>query len=466
MFFDNTVAAATPQHELADQLQGDLFLPETPGYDEARLAWNRAVDQYPALIVVAHGTADVVAAVRYADAHALKIAVQSTGHGVHRAADGALLIVTARMTDVQVNVTAQTAWVEAGAEWGMVLEKTQAVGLAPLLGSSPNVGVIGYTLGGGMGWLARQYGLATDSVQRFEVVTADGEVRTVSRSEHPDLFWGLRGGGGSLAIITSVEMQLYPVTTVYGGNLIYPASMAREVILRYREWIKDAPDALTSSFAIMNFPPIPAVPDFLRGKSVIMVRGCYTGSVEAGEALIRPWLEWQAPLANLFGPLPFSQVAMISNDPLDPMPAMSSGAWLRELSDAAIDTIVRYALPHGDAPVLTMTEVRHAGGAISRVPMSESPIGHRDATHVLLLVAATPTPEAHHHASAYAIRFKEELQPALDGIYLNFLDGPEARTRTRDAYALESYLWLRRLKVKYDAQDRFCHSFDIRPLQS
>ncbi|MCB0187842.1 MAG: FAD-dependent oxidoreductase, partial [Caldilineaceae bacterium] len=172
------------------QLQGDLFLPETPGYDEARLAWNRAVDQYPALIVVAHGTADVVAAVRYADAHALKIAVQSTGHGVHRAADGALLIVTARMTDVQVNVTAQTAWVEAGAEWGMVLEKTQAVGLAPLLGSSPNVGVIGYTLGGGMGWLARQYGLATDSVQRFEVVTADGEVRTVSRSEHPDLFWG------------------------------------------------------------------------------------------------------------------------------------------------------------------------------------------------------------------------------------------------------------------------------------
>ncbi|MCB1376466.1 MAG: FAD-binding oxidoreductase, partial [Rhodobacteraceae bacterium] len=197
-------------------------------------------------------------------------------------------IVTARMTDVQVNVTAQTAWVEAGAEWGMVLEKTQAVGLAPLLGSSPNVGVIGYTLGGGMGWLARQYGLATDSVQRFEVVTADGEVRTVSRSEHPDLFWGLRGGGGSLAIITSVEMQLYPVTTVYGGNLIYPASMAREVILRYREWIKDAPDALTSSFAIMNFPPIPAVPDFLRGKSVIMVRGCYTGSVEEGEALIRP----------------------------------------------------------------------------------------------------------------------------------------------------------------------------------
>lgn len=462
-FTRTKVQEETSQQEFRTQISGKLYLPGEPGFDMARRTWNLTIDQAPAMIVVARSTADIAAAVRYADTHNLKVAVQATGHGISRPANGALLIVTAQMNEVLIDADAQSAWVQAGAECGMVLEKAQAVGLAPLLGSSPNVGVTGYTLGGGMGWLARKYGLATDSVIQFEVVTADGEVRWVSRREHQDLFWGLRGGGGSLAIITSMEIKLYPVTEVYGGNLIYPVSMANEVIHFYREWIKTAPDELTSSFAIMNFPPIPDVPEFLRGQSVIMVRGCYVGPMAEGEALLRPWLTWREPMMNLFGPMPFSQVGMISNDPQDPMPAMTSGAWMRELSDAAIDTIVRYGVSVAGSSPLIMTEVRHTGGAMSHVTAEESPIGHRDASHVLCLVAATPTPEAFHAASDYAGRFKTELRLALDGVYMNFLEGEEARTRTKEAYATESYNRLRELKAKYDVQDRFCHSFDIHP---
>lgn len=463
MFFDTRVAVATPLQALRNEVQGAFYLPGDPEYDSARRAWNLTVDQHPAVIVVALSVTDVVVAVRYAAAAGLKVAVQATGHGIRKAADGALLIVTAQMKAVMVDAATQTAWVQAGAEWGKVLEQTQAVGLAPLLGSSPNVGAIGYTLGGGMGWLARKYGLATDSVVRFEVVTADGQVWTVSKEEHPDLFWGLRGGGGSLAIITGMVIKLYPVTTVYGGNLIYPASMAKAVIHFYREWIKTAPEELTSSFAIMNFPPLPDVPEFLRGQSVIMVRGCYVGSMAAGEALIQPWLAWQAPLANLFGPMPFSQVGMISNDPQEPMPVLTTGAWLRELSDAAIETLVSYGVSHHGSSPLIMTEVRHTGGALSRVTSAESPIGHRDAAHVLCLVAATPTADAFRMTHEYATRFKAELQPVLDGVYMNFIEGDEARHRTKDAYSLENYYWLRKLKAKYDATDRFCHSFAIRP---
>jgi FAD/FMN-containing dehydrogenase len=463
MFFDNAVATAAPEHALRSQIAGDLYLPADAGYEGARRAWNLTVNQHPALIVVARSAADVAAAVRYAGGAGLKVAVQATGHGISRAADGALLIVTARLCGVRVDAATQTAWVEAGAEWGMVLAQTQPVGLAPLLGSSPNVGVTGYTLGGGMGWLARKYGLAADSVNRFQVVTADGELRWVSATEHQDLFWGLRGGGGSLAIVVGMEIKLYPVTTVYGGNLIYPASMAKEVIHFYRDWIKDAPDELTSSFALMNFPPLPEVPEFLRGQSVIMVRGCYVGAVADGEALLRPWLAWREPLVNLFGAMPFSQVGLISNDPQDPMPALTTGAWLRALTDEAIETLVEYAFADGSSPLI-MTEVRHTGGAIGRVRSTESPIGHRDAAHVLCLVAATPTPALFQAAAAYAQQFKQALQPVLDGVYMNFLEGEEARTRTKEAYMLGNYIWLRQLKQKYDAGDRFCHSFDIQPL--
>jgi len=450
---------------LQAKIQGTVLVQGDAHYDDIRQAWNRSVDQHPAVIVVAASATDILKAVRFAREENLGIAIQSTGHGVVRPADGGMLIVTSRMNNVHIDPDEQTAWVEAGVKWGAVLEKAQAFGLAPLLGSSPTVGVVGYTLGGGMGWLARKYGMAADSVLVFELVTAGGRLVRASASENSDLYWALRGsGGGSFGIVTGMEIKLHPVSTVYGGNLFYPANMAKVVMLRYRDWIASAPDELTSAIVLMNFPPIPAVPDFLRGKSAVMIRGCYTGSVKDGEALIQAWLDWQPPLANMWRAMPFSEVATISSDPEDPMPGMITGAWMRVLSDAAIDTLIKYGISVDGSSPLTVTEIRHAGGAIARVDKHANAFGNRNASLVLNLVGATPTPEARARMESHTSAMLEELRPAMTGgVYLNFLDGKAAAERTKDAFLPESYQRLMAVKASYDPENRFRFGFNIPP---
>jgi len=454
-----------PWAELQQRVRGAVVSPADPCYDQMRQGWNLRVDQHPALLVVAATAADVAEAVRYARAHDLGIAVQSTGHGTVRpAAADDLLIVTSRLSGVRVDVETHTAWVGAGAKWAAVLDHAQAVGLAPLLGSSPDVGVVGYTLGGGMGWLARKYGLAADHVHHFELVTVDGELLRASATENPDLFWALRGGGGGLGIVTGMEIQIFPVSTVYGGNLIYPAQLATEAFHRFREWIATAPDELTSSIALMNLPSLPIVPEPLRGQSVVFIRGCYCGAVEDGKALLQPWRDWRTPAFDLFHELPFGQVGTISNDPEDPLPGLSSGAWLRELSDAAIDTLVRFGHVERGPNTLLATEVRHAGGAISRVPPDSTAYSNRDASLSLQLIAITPTPEAYQHARHYIDDLQHTLRPALTGgVYLNFLEGEESQQRTRDGFSTATYHRLAQLKAKYDPDNRLRSGFAIPP---
>jgi hypothetical protein len=454
-----------PLAQLRATLRGQAILPEDPDYDAARMAWNLAVDQHPALVIIAQTADDIAEAVRFAVALDLSVAVQATGHGVIREASDSLLIVTSNMTNVRVDPDARTAWISAGAKWGRVLAQTREVGLAPLLGSSPDVGAVGYTLGGGMGWLARKYGLSTDSVVRFELVTADGKLVIASKDENPDLFWGLRGGGGNFGVITGMEVRLYPVTTVYGGNLFYPAGQAKDVYAHYCEWLASAPDELTSSVVLMNFPPLPEMPDFLRGQSFVIVRGCYCGPVEEGEKLLEHWRKWQTPILDDFKTMPFSDVATISNDPIDPAPGLSSGAWLGDLSDEAIDILMRYVLPQGGPPLLVFGEVRHAGGAISKVDPLSAAYGNREALYSLQVVGVTPTPEVHATVSQHVAKFKSELGPHLHGgVYLNFLEGMEARERTRQGYGPETYARLRALKAKYDPHNRFSHSYDFAPV--
>lgn len=454
----------TTKIELPAQLQGKVLTSEDAAYQEERLAWNRCVDQYPTFIVLAQSAADVAAAVVFARENQLDVAVQSTGHGNIRPADNCLLIRTSGMNGVAIDAKAQTAWVEAGVTWGTVLARAQAVGLAPLLGSAPHVGAIGYTLGGGMGWLARKYGLSADNVKRFELVTAVGELIQVSATEYPDLFWGLRGGGGTLGIVTGMEIQLYPVTTVYGGNLYYPAPMAKAVFAHYRRWLESAPDELTSSVALMNFPPIPEMPDFLRGQSFVIVRGCYCGSIADGERLLAHWREWQAPLLDDFKAMPFSEVATISNDPVDPMPGLSSGAWLHNLTDEAVETLIRYIFVKDGPPPFILAEVRHAGGAMSRVQAQANAYGNRQAQHLLQVVGVTPTPEAHSALRQTIARMKRELQGALTGgVYMNFLEGVESQQRVRDGLTDQGYERMASLKAAYDPDNRFSYAFQIPP---
>lgn len=449
---------------LQSRVRGQVITPESALYDEARLAFNRLVNQHPALILIAANAGDVAEGVRFARGQRLGVAIQSTGHGVILPADDAVMIITSQLRDLLVDANSRTAYVGAGLKWGEVLAETQKYGLAPLLGSSPGVGVVGYTLGGGLGWLGRKYGLSCDSVHTFEVVSADGRLLTASAIENPDLFWSLRGGGGGFGIVTGMVIQLHPVETVYGGNLFYPGEMAREVMQRYREWIRTAPDALTTSVVLMNYPPFPQVPEPLRGKSFVMVRGCYAGPAEEGEAQLKFWRDWKTPVIDDFKAMPFTQVAKISSDPVNPAPSKATGAWLRSLSDSAIDALIRASRPQDGPPMLAVVEVRHAGGAIGRVPASESAYSLRDSELLLFSVGMAATPEAGARIDALTGRMKQELAAELTGgVYMNFVGGMEARERTRDGYSEEAFQRLQASKAKYDPENVFGYSYAIAP---
>lgn len=441
---------------LRGRVAGAVVMPDDPAYDSARAVWNLTVDQRPALIVMAESASDVAEAVRFAGDHDLDVAVQETGHGIVRPADGALLINTSPMAGVSVDPAERTARVHAGTKWGQVLAESHPHGLAPLLGSTPTVGAIGYTLGGGMGWLARKYGLAADSVISFEVVTADGLQRAVSAEDNPDLFWGLRGGGGSLAVVTAMTVRLFPVDTVYGGVLVYPDTLAVELLRRWRAWIADLPDEMTSAVKIINMPDLDIAPPPLRGRTVAILEGCYCGSLDEGEALIRSWREWQTPFLDAFGPLPFSRVREISQDPPDPMPSVVTGVWLNSLDDAAVDEIVRFATLQAGPVPLIFIEVRHAGGAIARADAAASAFGHRDAPFLLQAVGLGPTPQMRNAVIDYTNRLKAALRPSLTGtVYMNFLEGEESVARVQDGFPAVTFARLAALKAKYDPNNRF-----------
>lgn len=449
--------------ELRSRITGEVLVPGHPDYDSRRQAWNLSYRHDPALIVMPAAAADVATAVRHAAATGMPVVVQATGHGFIRAADGAMLLLTAKLDSVTVDPDNWTARIGAGAKWQKVLGPAVASGLAPLLGSTPDVSAVGYTLGGGMGWLARKYGLSADHVRAIEIVTADGLIRRASPDSEPDLFWALRGGGaGSLGVVTAIEIDLVPVASLYAGNLLYPPDMAREVAARYREWIAGAPEELTSSVCFMNFPPLEEVPEVIRGKPFTIVRGAFIGSDDDGAELLGFWRNWRSPDLDMWGRIPFSEVATISNDPLDPIPAAASTEWLDVLSDEAVDVLVR-ALFETDGPSpLIFAEVRHAGGAISRQPEHPNAYGNRARQHVLEMVGITPDPASFAAAEAFIARLQRELAPhTAGGAYLNFLEGEEKVRRSREGFEPESWDRLRQVKQVYDPGNLFSHGIAI-----
>src|SRR5215467_10636911 len=250
---------------LQTAIAGQVSVPGQAGYDQARQAWNLAVDERPSIVVVAESSPDVVNAVRYARAHGIRIAPQGTGHGADplEPLDGAMLLRTTRMRQVRIDPAARTARAEAGALWQDVIVPAAEHGLAGLAGSSPNVGVTGYTLGGGLGFLARRYGLAANSVTAADLVTPGGDLVHIDADHEPDLFWAVRGGGGGVGVVTALEMQLYPVPELYAGDLFFPVQRAAEVLHFWREWTASVPDEVTSIGRIVRIPPLPAVPDQL-----------------------------------------------------------------------------------------------------------------------------------------------------------------------------------------------------------
>jgi hypothetical protein len=451
--------------ELRARLRGTLLRPGEEGYDEARAAWNLNAHQRPAVVVVAEGAADVMAAVRFARGAGMGVGVMATGHGVGTPAEGGMLISTSRMRGVRVDPVSLKARVEAGALWKDVIPEAYAHGLASLAGSAPHVGVVGYTMGGGFGWLGRKYGLNSASVTQAEVVTSGGELVRVRSNENADLFWGLKGGGGNFGIVTSLEFRLYPLATVYGGSVFYPAEKASEVLELYSHWSEGLPDEMTTAVTFMNIPPLPSLPEALRGRSVIVVKGCYCGEKpESGEGMFRPVREgFGEPIMDTFKEMPVSEMDQISMDPVDPLGVIQHAELLSDLSSGAINTLVRVAGAESGSP-LTILELRQLGGALAHSPEHPNLLGSGNARFSMNAIGATFTLEMEEDVKDHIALLTGEISPYRTGeTFLNFMEEDPAADRVRAAYTPEDWDRLVDLKDRRDPHNLFCFNRNVPP---
>ena len=340
----------------ADDAPARVLGPGHPDYETRRWGFNTVLEHHPALIVEARCAADVVAGVRLATAEGRAVAVMATGHGPSRPADDAVLIRTDCLADVAVNPEGRTARVGAGARWGDVIAAATPHGLAPLNGTSPHVGVTGYTLGGGIGLLSRRYGFAADHVSRLDVVTADGELRRVSAGDagDADLFWAMRGAGANFGVVTELEIELFPVAELLGGELCFGPGSAGDVAAAYVEWAADAPDTMASSLLLAVYPDDPAVPAGLRGRHITHVR--VADSAEGHDA--EGHLDASARVDELravgprvvdtVGVMPYAEVGSIHHEPVDePVPAYDRNVLLSRLGASAAAVLVDHAGPDG-----------------------------------------------------------------------------------------------------------------------
>jgi FAD/FMN-containing dehydrogenase len=381
-----------PQHAASPDL---LVFPGQPGWDEARRAWNLSVDQRPAAVALPETVDDVVAAVDHARASGLRVAVQGTGHGAGSTSlDGTLLVNTVRLTGVEVDAAARVARVAAGAVWRDVVEAAAPYGLTPLHGSAPDVGVVGYSLGGGIGWLARKHGLAASSILSAEIVVADGEVVRTGPETDPGLFWAIRGGGGSFGVVTELELALYPVAEAYAGWLAWPIERAVEVLGRWAEWTKDAPEEVTSVGRLLQIPPAPEVAAPLRGRRLVVVEAAFLGDEHAGRELLAP-LRALGPELDTFAVVPARDLAELHRDPPGPAPGRGEG-WLLDGFDPAVAAaVVEAAAMDGTSPLFSL-EVRHLGGALGRPDPNGGVLSHLEAPYAMysLGIASSRTARA------------------------------------------------------------------------
>jgi hypothetical protein len=409
------------------RIDGRVAVPGDPDWDQARLAWNLAVDQNPVAIALVENADDVAKTVRFAAENGLKVAGQGTGHGAGPLPplDGTILIKTERMRGIEVDTEERSARVEAGVLSLELAEAAGAHGLASLPGSSPDVGVIGYTLGGGLSWLGRQYGFACNNVNAIELVTAAGETKTVDATDDPDLFWALRGGGGGYAIVTALHLALLPIADIYAGILIFPAELGTAAFRAYRDWAAEAPEEVTSIARLLRPPPIPDVPEPLRGKALITIDAAFTGGREAGEELIAPLRAIGEPLMDSFDRIPTAGLCRIHMDPEQPVPGLTAHAPVGELSDEAIEAFVANGPGPETGSTLLLAELRHLGGALGRRTEGAGALDRLDFPFVMSAVGALMAPDAGETVPRDLARIEEAMAPfRATGGYFNFVDSP------------------------------------------
>ncbi len=445
-------------------LSGRVIAPGEADWDEARLAWNLAVDQQPAAVARPETVADVQAVVEFARRRDLRVAPQGTGHNAHGLEgklERSILLKTDRMRGVTIDARRRRARVEAGALWQDVTVPAAEHGLAALAGSSPDVGVVGYTLGGGLSWLSRKYGLAANNVAAIELVTAEGEHLRADHEHHPDLFWALRGGGGSFGVVTAIEIELFPVTQVYAGAMFWPQEKAREVLQAWREWTEwSLPDEIISVGRLLNPPPLPEVPEPVRGKRFVVVEAMYLGEEAEAIELLRP-LRALCPAMDTFATVPATALSHLHMDPEHPVAGKGDGMLIDAPSAEMIDAFLGAATGEAGSALLS-AELRQLGGAIARPAPEHGATSSIDAAYAMFAVGAAPVPEVLEVVDAQVTGVKEALAPFDHGsTYLNFAERPrDPRELYRHEY---TYRRLRTVKWAYDADELIQSNHPIPP---
>jgi FAD/FMN-containing dehydrogenase len=454
------VPTLTQYADLTTQMTGEVVTPAHPDWDATRQAFNLTADLRPYAIALPRSASDVVAAIDYARYHGLRVAPQATGHNAAPLGTlhDALLVDVRNLQELSVDPEARRVRVGAGVKWESVEPLLAEHGLAALHGSSPDVGVAGYSLGGGMGWLARSHGLQANSVTAIELVTADGVERRVDAENEPDLFWALRGGNGNFGVVTAIEFAVYPLAELYAGALFYPFERASEVLHAWAEMTPAMPDEMMLWAKLMQFPDMPDIPEPFRGNAFTIAFAAFTGDEAEGRELLRPLREL-GPEIDTVAVVPPAALGDLAMDPADPLPFVSTTSLMSELPAAAVDAILAAVGPDSGSP-LTMVEFRQMGGALGRRAPGAGARATLPGEFVMLGLSAVMDEEMAATARSYLDALDRAVAPYRSGDYPNFV---EEQTDTSAFFDAETWARLRQVKALYDPSDMFKGNHHIPP---
>jgi len=440
---------------LGQRIHGRLIRPTDTAYEEARRVWNGMIDRYPALIAQVVDQDDVAVAIEFGRRHGMPIAVRGGGHGVagNAVCDSGVVIDLSGMTAIDVDPVGLTASAEGGVRWSGLDAATQAHGLATTGGLISTTGIAGLTLGGGIGWLMRKFGLTSDNVLRFHMVAADGRVVVAESDREPDLFWALRGGGGRFGAVTRIEYRLHPVDTVFAGMVMYRAERAADVLALWKRLCDAAPDELTTVASFLRAPPAPFVPESLHGQPVVAIVGCHVGDAAAGAEALSELRRFGPPEVDLFGPMPYLALqSMLDVGAPFGIRAYWKSGYLRELDPEEIETIVSHAAA-APSP-FTQVHLHQMGGAVSRKVAGSTAFGHRDAAYLLNIAGGWAEASDDAANIAWTRGFWSAIRTATDGAYVNFLGGDDPRL-LREAYEPEALARLEATRALWDPEGVF-----------
>lgn len=449
---------------LKNDFRGQLLTPSDPDYDAARKVFNVVIDRRPALIARCRSPEDVTQIVNLARQHGVVVSVRGTGHNVagYAVCDDGIVIDLSLMKDIQVDPAARTVRAGAGLTWGEVNDALQPHDLAATGGFVSITGIGGLTLGGGLGWLVREHGLALDNLLSAQIVLADGRIVTASSSQNEDLFWAIRGGGGNFGVVTSFEFRVHPTGTVLAGVVLHPAKTAGDALRHWRDFEATSPDKLTQGALLFHFPDDPSGPPELRAKPVLGMGGVYSGSVKEGEKVLGNFRSYGPPVADFFQPMPYNQAQRMADFLWPPgLHGYWKSSYMEKLSDAAIDVVTAHfsRVPSQH----TVVVLEHNGGAMSRVPESATAFGHRNWPFNFLVTSAWSDPSEAERNITWTREFFDAMRPFLaNSSYINYI-GDEGIDGLRGSYGAEKVRRLAAIKAKYDPTNFFRMNQNIAP---